>query len=91
MKTSHMNENDVMSTMTLCKDRSQRSCDVVNKQSPMMSNDVKGIIDVLKKKRCQSHDETDEKFVTDSNEMCCTKSGSTLEHGCRVCRDCKIQ
>ena len=69
LKTGPMNENDVLSELTLCKDHLQRSHDVVNQHLPSMNNEVKGIIDVLKRIRCQGNDETNNKIVTNLNEI----------------------
>ena len=62
-----------MSTMTLYEDHLQRPHDVVNQHLPSMNNEVKGMIDVLKRIRCQGNDETNDEIVTNLNEMHCTK------------------
>ena len=69
LKTAPMNENDVISTLTLCKDHLKRSHDVVNQHLPSMNNEVRGIIDVFKRIRSKSKDETNDKIVTNLNEM----------------------
>ena len=69
LKTAPMNENDVISTLTLCKDHLKRSHDVVNQHLPSMNNEVRGIIDVFKRIRSKSKDETNDNIVTNSNEM----------------------
>ena len=73
LKTTPMNENDVISTMTLCKDDLQRSHDVVNQNLPSMNNKVKGTIYAFKRIISQSKDETNDKIVTNLNEMCYVK------------------
>ena len=49
LKTAPMSDDDMLKTITMCKDQLQRSHDIVHKSLPKVNSEVKDIVEVIRK------------------------------------------
>ena len=79
LKTVPLSDDNVLKTITMCKDHLQRSHDIVQKSLPKANSEVKEIAEVMRRIEKQAANESNPTIVANLSQTCSEFSGGNSD------------